>query len=211
MRALSDQTLAGAKDTKAEDRDTAIPAEVLGRTMEKIQLNPAIQDKANPLVRFLEVSPEIVEGAWVTAHQVMRLLELQPKPPAVPPSVETEVPMQATTPAEGATARRKPTTAKAARSVPERPPATAVNAAGPADKVVVLSDLGTKKLVSAGEAQASASSSATAHRAIWQAPPSKERVTQLLERLDELLGFDAGFNKGPCRRPARRPPRTPTT
>ncbi len=54
----------------------------------------------------------------------------------------------------------------------------------------MLSDLGTKKLATAEEAHARASSSATGHSAIWQAPPSKEALTRLLERLDELLQFD---------------------
>ncbi|WP_027554636.1 hypothetical protein [Bradyrhizobium sp. Cp5.3] len=152
----------------------------------------------------LELSGQIVEGAWVTAHEIMRLLELQPKTPAIiVPPYDALAAIPANTigegvVAEGATARRKRTpkrmwavgggSSAAGRTQPHEPTTDKVTA--PAAKVLVLSDLGTKKLVSAEEAQARASSSGTAHLTIWQAPRSIEAVTRLLKRLDELLQFD---------------------
>ncbi|WP_213290959.1 hypothetical protein [Bradyrhizobium sp. sGM-13] len=152
----------------------------------------------------LELLGQIVEGTWVTAHEVMRLLSLQPKTPAIiapPADAGAAIPANTTgrdVVAEGTTARRKGKgkrapaagagSSAAGRTQPQV--ATADNATVPAAKVLVLSDLGTKSLVSAEEAHARASSSATAHLAIWQAPPSIEALTQLLKRLDELLQFD---------------------
>ncbi|GGI27327.1 hypothetical protein GCM10010987_43830 [Bradyrhizobium guangdongense] len=152
----------------------------------------------------LKLLHQIVESAWVTAHDVMRLLDLQPKTSAInSPAVEAGAakPANATreaVAAEGTSARRKgkakrtPSTlaGSSARDGTQLQIATTDKATAPAAKVVVLSDLGTKKLVSAEEAHARATSSATAHLAIWQAPPSMETLARLLERLDALLQFD---------------------
>ncbi|WP_439373233.1 hypothetical protein [Bradyrhizobium sp. DASA03120] len=150
----------------------------------------------------LELSGQIVEGAWVTAQEVMRFLSLQPiasavmVPPSDPRAARPASTIGEAVVAEGARARRKvkgKSTRSAGGSAPGQTQAhvaTADNAAAPAAKVVVLSDFGTKRLVTAQEAHARTSSSATAHLAIWQAPPSMEALTGLLKRLDELLQFD---------------------
>ncbi|NOJ43856.1 hypothetical protein [Bradyrhizobium australiense] len=150
----------------------------------------------------LELLGQIVEGAWVTAHEVKRLLSLQPKTPAIirpPADAEAAIPANTTgrVEAEGTTTRRKrrgkrtPVEGAGSSAARRMQPqvATADKATAPAAKVLVLSDLGTKKLVSAEEAQRP-SSSAAAHLAIWQAPASIEALTPLLKRLDELLQFD---------------------
>ncbi|TGN74165.1 hypothetical protein EOW77_0034255 [Bradyrhizobium yuanmingense] len=152
----------------------------------------------------LKLLHQIVEGAWVTAHDVMRLLNLQPKTSTIIlPAVDagTAKPAETTreaVAAEGTSARRKGKSKRtpsavagsSARDRTQPQVATTDKATAPAAKVVVLSDLGTKKLVSAEEAHARALSSATAHLAIWQAPPSMEALTRLLARLDALLQFD---------------------
>ncbi|MGY4157829.1 hypothetical protein ACVINW_003671 [Bradyrhizobium sp. USDA 4461] len=154
----------------------------------------------------LELLDQIVEGAWVTAHEVMRLLAVQPKTPAIiAPPTEAGLAMPAdpagnAPAAEGSAARRKGkgkrrqagVAGSSAAGQPEPQPAMPDADAVRAAKVIVLSDLGTKKLASAEEAHARTSSSARGHLAIWQAPPSKEALTRLLERLDELLQFDLG-------------------
>ncbi|WP_244571478.1 hypothetical protein [Mesorhizobium carmichaelinearum] len=145
---------------------------------------------------------QIVDGAWITAHQVMRLLELQPKPPAValPADAGATVPAEPTGKAamtEGAAARKKgkgkhKPAAGAGSSAARRPElqaAAAVSDTAPAAKVLVRSDLGTKMFVSVEEAHASASA-VGARLAIWQVLPSTEGLTPRLERLDELLQFD---------------------
>lgn len=148
-----------------------------------------------------ELLGRIVEGAWLTAHDVMRLLDLQPKTPVIiSPALEDGAAIPANTAgeavvAEGTTARRKgkgkrtPAVGAGSSAAGRMQPQVATSETAPATKVLVLSDLGTKKLLSAEEAHARASSSAT-HLAIWQAPPSMEALTPLLERLDELLQFD---------------------
>ncbi|WP_050385304.1 hypothetical protein [Bradyrhizobium pachyrhizi] len=152
----------------------------------------------------LELLDQIVEGAWVTAHEVMRLLAVQPKTPAmisIPAEADPAIPANTiggAVVAEGTAARRKGKgkrtqaagTGSSAAGQPDQQSARPDADAAPAAKVIVLSDLGTKKLASAEEARARAVSSATGHLAIWQAPPSKEALTRLLERLDELLQFD---------------------
>ncbi|WP_205680565.1 MULTISPECIES: hypothetical protein [Bradyrhizobium] len=60
-------------------------------------------------------------------------------------------------------------------------------ATAPTRKVIVRSDLGTKRIATTEEAR---TSSATEHLQMWQAPPSKEALAGLLERLDKLLQFD---------------------
>ncbi|WP_456835767.1 MULTISPECIES: hypothetical protein [unclassified Bradyrhizobium] len=155
----------------------------------------------------LELLDQIVEGAWVTAHEVMRLLAVQPKTPAIiapPTEAGLAIPADAAgraPAAEDSPARRKGkgkrrqaggAGSSAAGRRPEPQPAMPDADTARAAKVIVLSDLGTKKLASAEEAHARTSSSASGHLAIWQAPPSKEALTRLLERLDELLQFDLG-------------------
>ncbi|OKO80868.1 hypothetical protein AC629_26540 [Bradyrhizobium sp. NAS80.1] len=168
----------------------------------------------------LDLLGQIEEGAWVAAHDVMRFVQLQPKTPA---TIAATADAAAATPAsttgkvvvaEGTTARRKgkgkrtPAADAGSSAVGQTQAevASADKVAAPASKVVVLSDLGTKTLVSAEEAHARASSSATAHLAIWQAPPSMETLTQLLKRLDELLHFDlAGQQKAVSQARQMRP------
>ncbi|MGY3443176.1 hypothetical protein [Bradyrhizobium sp. USDA 4473] len=154
----------------------------------------------------LKLLDQIVEGAWVTGHEVMRLLAVQPKTPAiVAPTTEAGFAIPADAAgnapvAEGSAARRKGKGKRrqaggAGSSVagqPEPQPAMPDADTARAAKVIVLSDLGTKKLASAEEAHARTSLSARGHLAIWQAPPSKEALTRLLKRLDELLQFDLG-------------------
>ncbi|MGY2985937.1 hypothetical protein [Bradyrhizobium sp. USDA 4508] len=151
----------------------------------------------------LDLLDQIVEGSWVTAHEVMRLLAVQPKTPAIiapPTGAGLALPADAAgndPAAEGSPARRKGKgkrrqaggAGSSAAGQPEpqlaRPDADTTRTT----KVIVLSDLGTKKLASAEEAH-TRSSSAREHLAIWQAAPSKETLTRLLARLDELSQFD---------------------
>ncbi|WFU31543.1 hypothetical protein QA635_34280 [Bradyrhizobium brasilense] len=152
----------------------------------------------------LELLDQIEEAAWVTAHEIMGLLALQPKMPAIiAPLTEAGAALPVNTTgraavAEGTAARRKgkgkrrPAAGAGSSAVgrPELQPSGPGADTAPAAKVIVLSDLGTKKLATAEEAHARASSSATEHLAMWRAPPSKEALTRLLQRLDELLQFD---------------------
>ncbi|MFK4718975.1 hypothetical protein ABIE89_000075 [Bradyrhizobium niftali] len=151
----------------------------------------------------LDLLDQIVEGAWVTAHEVMRLLAVQPKTPAIiaaPTEAGLALPADAAgkDPAEGSPTRRKGKgkrrqaggAGSSAAGQPEPQLARPEADTARTTKVIVLSDLGTKKLASAEEAHTRMSSSAREHLAIWQAPPSKETLTRLLARLDELLQFD---------------------
>ncbi|QHP66110.1 hypothetical protein EI171_00845 (plasmid) [Bradyrhizobium sp. LCT2] len=141
----------------------------------------------------LELLGQIADGAWVTADYVTRLLDVQPKTPAM-----IEPPARTAVVVKGGAARRKgkgkraPAAGEGSSAARLREPqlATPDVATAPTGKVIVLSDLGTKKLASAEEADARASSSATGHLEILQAPPSRKALTALLERLDELLQFD---------------------
>ncbi|WP_346730947.1 hypothetical protein [Bradyrhizobium sp. 132] len=140
----------------------------------------------------LEQLDQIVEGAWVTAHQVTRLLAVQPNRQVEPPA-QTAISEKTDLAAENHAARRKgkgkrtPAAGEGSSTARLREPQLARPDAA---TVVVLSDLGTKKLASAEEARARASSSATGHLDMWKAPPSRNAVTGLLKRLDELLEFD---------------------
>lgn len=147
----------------------------------------------------LEQLDQIVEGAWVAANQVTRLLAAQPKSPVlIEPPAQPAISGKTDLAAESHAARRKgkgkraPAGGERSSTAGLREPQLArPNAASaPTAKVIVLSDLGTKKLASAEEARARASSSATGHLAMWQAPPSMNALTGLLKRLDELLQFD---------------------
>ncbi|MBB4397049.1 hypothetical protein GGD62_006181 [Bradyrhizobium sp. ERR14] len=147
----------------------------------------------------LQLLDEIVEGAWVTANEVMRLLALQPTTPATIESPAwAALPENTAMVGESSAARRKGKGRRAAAagegSSTARPPEPQVArpdaATAPTGKVIVLSDLGTKKLATAEEARARASTSATEHLQMWQAPPSRKALSGLLERLDELLQFD---------------------
>ncbi|WP_394890274.1 hypothetical protein ACG873_02595 [Mesorhizobium sp. AaZ16] len=149
----------------------------------------------------LELLSQIVEGAWIIAHDVIHYLELQPKPPAVALPADAGAAIPADTAkaamAEGTAARKKgkgkdKPAAGAGSSAAGRPEpqiAAAVSDPAPVPMVLVRSDLGTKKLVSAEEAHASASAAAE-NLAIWEAPASPKALTPRLERLDELLQFD---------------------
>ncbi|RXH03379.1 hypothetical protein [Bradyrhizobium vignae] len=147
----------------------------------------------------LQLLDEIVEGAWLTANEVMRLLAVQPNTPATiepPPSAALAEDNAALGGASPARRKGKGRRADAAgegsstarpteRQLSRRDASTA-----PAGKVIVLSDLGTKKLATAEEAGARASTSATGNLQMWQAPPSRKSLAGLLERLDELLQFN---------------------
>ncbi|WP_439360268.1 hypothetical protein [Bradyrhizobium sp. DASA03007] len=145
----------------------------------------------------LRLLDETVEGAWVTANDVMRLLALQPKTEAtIEPPAWAALPENTAVVGEGNPARRKGKGKRAAAAGeasstarPSEPQLAGPNAAtAQTGKVIVLSDLGTKKLATAEEARAS--SSATEHLQMWQAPPSRKALAGLLERLDELLQFN---------------------
>ncbi|WP_456852879.1 hypothetical protein [Bradyrhizobium sp. USDA 4501] len=147
----------------------------------------------------LQLLDQIVEGAWLTANEVMRLLAVQPKLAAtIEPPAWAALPENTAMVGESSRARRKGKGRRAAAagegSSTARPPepqlARPDAATAPTGKVIVLSDLGTKKLATAEEARASASTSATEHLQMWQAPPSRKALAGLLERLDELLQFD---------------------
>ncbi|SDG86557.1 type III secretion system effector, XopP/hlk family [Bradyrhizobium sp. Rc2d] len=147
----------------------------------------------------LQLLDESVEGAWLTANEVMRLLAVQPKTPAtIEPPAWAALPENTAVVGEVSRARRKGKGRRAAAagegSSTARPPdpqlARPDAATAPTGKVIVLSDLGTKKLATAEEARASASTSATEQLQMWQAPPSRKALAGLLERLDELLQFD---------------------
>ncbi|WP_436798320.1 hypothetical protein, partial [Mesorhizobium ventifaucium] len=150
----------------------------------------------------LELLIQIVDGAWITADEVIQLLELQPKPPAIalPADAGAAIPAETagkTTVAGSTTAPRKKGKGKSKRAAsagslaaqrPETQVVAAVSDPAPEAKVLVRSDLGTKKLVSASEAHASAS--ATAHLEIRQTPVSVEALKQQLTLADKLLQFD---------------------
>ncbi|MCA1374318.1 MULTISPECIES: hypothetical protein [unclassified Bradyrhizobium] len=145
----------------------------------------------------LQLLGEIVDGAWVTANDVMRLLALQPKTEVtIEPPAGAALPENSGLVGEGTPARRKGKAKRGAAagegSSTASPPAPQLGrsdaAAAATGKVIVLSDLGTKKLATPEEA--AASSSATDHLQMWQAPPSRKALPGLLERLDELLQFD---------------------
>ncbi|MDA9481426.1 hypothetical protein XI07_05285 [Bradyrhizobium sp. CCBAU 11445] len=147
----------------------------------------------------LQLLDEIVEGAWVTANEVMRLLALQPTTPAtIEPPAWAALPENTAGVSQGNSGRRKgkgkgrgaadagegSSTASSSEPQLARPD----TATAPTRKVIVRSDVGTKKLATMEEARAS--SAATEHLRMWQAPPSKEALAGLLERLDELLQFN---------------------
>ncbi|RXG95226.1 hypothetical protein [Bradyrhizobium zhanjiangense] len=145
----------------------------------------------------LDLLDRIVEGAWVTANEVTRLLAVQPKTPAVIEPLASWIPENAGVVAEGQAARRKgrgkraPGPGEGSSTAAQRDPQLARPdaASAPTGKVIVLSDLGTKKLATAEEA-ARAQESADGHLEMWQAPPSRKALSGLLNRLDELLQFN---------------------
>ncbi|PPQ19990.1 hypothetical protein CV770_07060 [Bradyrhizobium sp. AC87j1] len=146
----------------------------------------------------LQLLDGIVEGAWLTANEVMRLLAVQPKLAAtIEPPAWAALPENTAMVGESSAARRKGKGRRAAAAgegsstarLPEPQVARPDAATAPTGKVIVLSDLGTKKLATAEEARARASTSATEHLQMWQAPPSRKALAGLLERLDELLQF----------------------
>ncbi|RWM47850.1 MAG: shikimate kinase [Mesorhizobium sp.] len=137
----------------------------------------------------LELLTRIVDDAWITADEVIHLLELQPKPPAIalPADAGAAIPAETagkTTLAESTTAPRKKGKGKSKQAAgsgssaagqPSTQVAAAFSDPASAAKVLVRTDLGTKKLVSAEEAQDSASAGAQSAK---QAPPSMEALTQ---------------------------------
>lgn len=147
----------------------------------------------------VEQLDQIVEGAWVAANQVTRLLAAQPKSPVlIEPPAQAAIPETTGLAAESHAARRKgkgkraPAGGERSSTAGLREPQLARPdaATAPTAKVIVLSDLGTKKLASAEEARARASSSGTGHLEGGRTPPSMNALTGLLKRLDELLQFD---------------------
>ncbi|PWE77125.1 hypothetical protein XF30_10345 [Bradyrhizobium sp. SUTN9-2] len=145
----------------------------------------------------LQLLHQIVEGAWETANEVMRLQAFQPKTEVtIEPPAWAALPEDTALVGEGTPVRRKSKARRAAAagegSSTASPPAPQLARSDPAaaftGKVIVRSDLGTKKLATAEEA--AASSSPTDHLQMWQAPPSRKALPGLLERLDELLQFD---------------------
>lgn len=161
------------------------------------RIGARLRDAGTDADLLLDQLEQIMEGAWVTAHQVTRLLAVQPKRQVEPPA-QTAISEKSDLAAENHAARRKgkgkraPAAGEGSSTARLREPQLASPDAATAStaKVIVLSDLGTKKLASAEEARARASSSATGHLAMWQAPPSRNALTGLLKRLDELLQFD---------------------
>ncbi|WLA66517.1 hypothetical protein [Bradyrhizobium diazoefficiens] len=145
----------------------------------------------------LPLLDQIVEAAWVTANEVMRLLALQPKTEAtIEPPAWAALPDNIGPAGGGSPARRtgkaRPAAAAgegSSTASPATPQLARPDAAtAPAGKVIVLSDLGTKKLATPEQARAS---SATADNLqMWMAPPSRKALPGLLERLDQLLQFD---------------------
>lgn len=147
----------------------------------------------------LELLDQIVEDAWVIADDVTRFVAMQPKKPVpIEPPAQAAIP-ENTVLATGGPRGAQEGEAKRARAAGEgsstaglrepqlaRPDAATASTAN----IIVLSDLGTKKLASAEEARAREASSATRHLEMWQAPPSSIALTGLLKRLDELLQFD---------------------
>ncbi|MBH5371115.1 hypothetical protein [Bradyrhizobium glycinis] len=146
----------------------------------------------------LDLLDQIVEGAWVTANEVTRLLAVQPKMSTVIEPLASSIPENAGVVAEGQATRRKgkskraPAAGEGSSAAAERDPQLARPDAASArtGKVIVLSDLGTKKLATAAEAARAQESSADDHLEMWQAPPSRKALSGLLNRLDELLQFN---------------------
>ncbi|WP_353642692.1 hypothetical protein [Mesorhizobium sp. WSM2239] len=153
----------------------------------------------------LELLDRIVEDASITADHVVRLLELQPNWPAIvePPADTGAGPAAA--PRKGKGKGKRKQGARASTSVADASNSAAgqqspqiaadVKIPAPVAKVLVRTNLGTKKLLSAEEAQKSAKEAA-ARLAAWHAPASKEVLTPRFARLTELLQFDlAGLQR----------------
>ena len=150
----------------------------------------------------LELLSQIVDGAWITADEVMDRLALQPKPPAIALPADAAAAITADTAgkatvAESTTAPRKKGKGKSKRAAgasssaarrPEPQVAAAVSDPAPEAKVLVRSELGTKKLVSAEEAQNSASS-APARLAVLPNPTTEKDTEALIARSTELSKF----------------------
>ncbi len=150
----------------------------------------------------LELLSRIVDDAWIASDEVTNLLALQPKPPApeLPADAAAAIPTGTAgkTMVAESTAARKKTKGKSKQAAgagssaagqPEPQVAAAFSDPAPAAKVLVRTDLGTKKLVSTEEAQNSASSAA-ARLAILQNPTTGEDTKSLVARAEELLQFD---------------------
>ncbi|SDA99667.1 type III secretion system effector, XopP/hlk family [Mesorhizobium qingshengii] len=150
----------------------------------------------------LKLLTRIVDDAWIASEEVTYLLALQPKSPApeLPANADAATPGAAGTTmvAESTTAPRKKGKGKSKQAAgagssaagrPEPQVAAAVSDPAPAAQVLVRTDLGTKKLVSAEEARNSASSAA-ASLAILQNVTAGQDTKSLVARSTELLKFD---------------------
>ncbi|NLS67624.1 hypothetical protein E3H11_01390 [Bradyrhizobium brasilense] len=146
----------------------------------------------------LDLLDQIEEAAWVTANDVTRFLAVQPKTPAVIEPPANWIPENTGAVSEGQAARKKGKSKRtpaagegsSAAGLREAQVARPDAASAPTGKVIVLSDLGTKKLATPEEAARAKESSSTAGQETWRAPPSRKALNGLLNRLDELLQFD---------------------
>ncbi|UVC19212.1 hypothetical protein IHQ72_32155 [Mesorhizobium onobrychidis] len=156
----------------------------------------------------LELLDEIAKDASITADHVGHLLALQPDWPAiVAPPADTGAGIPAAAPRKGKGKGKSKQAAGASTSVAgasnsavgQQSPqiAAGVKDPAPAAKVLIRTNLGTKKLLSAEQAQKSAEEAqksaeeAAARLETWHTPPAKEEMlTPLLARLTELLQFD---------------------
>ncbi|UVC15254.1 hypothetical protein [Mesorhizobium onobrychidis] len=114
----------------------------------------------------LEHLGQIVDDVRIIAQEVMHFLALQANAPAI---------------IKGPAVARPPATRR-----PGPQAVAGVSDSVPEAKILVRSDLGTKKLVSPNEAHASWA----ADLEIWQSPMSMEALKQTLTLADELLQFD---------------------
>ncbi|WP_095204999.1 hypothetical protein [Mesorhizobium carmichaelinearum] len=155
----------------------------------------------------LELLDRIVEDASITADHVERLLELQPNWPAIvePPADTGAGSAAAPRKGKGKGKGKRKQGARASAPVADASNSAAgqqspqivgdVKNPAPVAKVLVRTNLGTKKLLSAEEAQKSVEEAA-ARLATWHAPASKEVLTPRFARLTELLQFDlAGLQR----------------
>lgn len=125
----------------------------------------------------------IVECTWLTADAVTQVLQLRPREA---PARAEEAPAEPKAQRQGRRDKGK-RRSTGSTSSGQRPAVAA-----PARQVIVRSELGTERLVSASEAAAAAatpSASSSAARA-RRKTLSKNELQQQLARLDELLTFD---------------------
>ncbi|WIW50417.1 hypothetical protein ML401_35420 (plasmid) [Bradyrhizobium sp. 62B] len=128
-----------------------------------------------------ELLRNMMEDAWVTANHVMRVLALQPE------LVEMAEDKQRRRKAKG---KRSPDPSASGAPASRVQSQAGASEPDPEAEVIALSELGTKRLVNAAEANAAMSSSAKENLKRGSASPSQAELTQLLERLNELSSFD---------------------